>query len=487
MAANYNQHFGQGTNVLFDNPVKGQPALTLIDPLKQIALRPDIREGKPGEASIVMPYADSGWEGLFSQLTSMLGGNGYRTVSARKFYWAQYEQLDSLAFGVSKSLAGVPSGGTPVTVKFSRLSMTANGNFVKAIAGFPVFIKENGNQIANVTAVIPNASGDFSITLAPINGEVLDLTVFPTYTLVLAPMKAYKLDSTHDIKGHGVAWNPPILWQSQVQKYEDRIDIDESEIDNYVYNKKWTMAKGVNSDETPVDFVYNPAIYKLLNDRILGNRTLLTLLNQYNATEDEGFEGVIPSVRKYGMFNMSYDALLNASFTSLLMNMIKSIRKINGSNEYMLLHSFNFGIDWSQAIGKMVSDYGQNVNYSLFGAGGVGVRNFEYFQFRDWAYGEYKFKAKLIEAFDSPRFGQILPYFGMLIPAKQFQDTEGRTVPWMTYTNVVGAEPAKAWETWAWDFRRQGGRLLSIFAKDAFGIEVHALTTAGIIEKSSAS
>ncbi len=247
------------------------------------------------------------------------------------------------------------------------------------------------------------------------------------------------------------------------------------------------MAKGVDSDGNEIDYVYNPAVYKQLRDQIVGNRTLATLFNRYDSATDNGFDGVVPSVQKYGMFNQTYDALLNGSFLSILMNMIKSIRKINGSNEYMLLHDFNFGIDWSMAIGQMVRDYGQNLNYSLFGSGGTGNRNFEFFTFKDWSYANYKFRAMQIDAFDSPRFGQILPYFGLLIPAKQFQDTEGRTVPWLTYTNVVGAEPAKAWETWAYDFRKQGGRNLSLFAKDAFGVEIHALSTAGIIQKSATS
>ncbi len=487
MSINQNQHFSGATNFYIDSPIKGQQQLAMIDPLRQIALRPELREGQPGVASIIMPYADSGFEGLFSQLQQMVGGPGYRTVMAKEFYWAQYEQLETLAFGVNKSVQSVPAAGASVTVKISRLGQSANGMFVKPGAGFHVIIKENNRQIAKIASVVPVAAGDFNITLSPINGEVLDLTRKAQYTLVLMPLRQYDINSTDDIKGHGMVYNPPVLWKSFVQKWEDRIDINEDEIDNYIYDMKWSIVKGFDSRGDMVDYFYSPQMMKKLRDAIMANRNLNTLFGQRDNVAKTGFDGVIPSVEKYGMFNTSYDSLLNGSFTSILMNQIKSIRKINGSNEYMMIHDFNFGMDWSLAMGKMIKDYGQNLNYSLFGAGGEGARDFRFFEFGDFGYNKYKFRSMQMDSMDSFRFGRLLENFCLMLPAKRFTDTEGRSVPWLTFCNLVGAEPAKAWETWLWDFRKSGGRNLSIFAKDAFGIELHALTTAGLIKKSSAS
>lgn len=487
MAINQNQHYSGATNFYIDSPIKGQQQLAMIDPLRQMALRPELREGQPGVASIIMPYADSGFEGLFSQLQQMVGGPGYRTVKAKEFYWAQYEQLETLAFGINKASGGVPAAGAAVTTKISRGGQSANGMFVKPGAGFQVIIKENNRQIANIIKVVPVAAGDFNITLEPINGQVLDLTKLAQYTCVLIPMRQYDINSTDDIKGHGMVYNPPVLWKSYLQKYEDRIDINEDEIDNYIYNKRWEIVKGFDSNGNVVEYFYIEPMMRKLRDAIYANRNLNTLFGIRDHKNKKGFDGVIPSVEKYGMFNTAYDALLNGSFTSILFNMIKSIRKINGSNEYLMIHDFNFGLDWSLAMAKVVKDYGQNQTYSLFGTGGEGARDFRFFNFLDWRFMNYGFRAMQLDAMDSFRYGRLLEYFALLLPAKRFTDTEGRSVPWMTYTNLEGAEPAKAWKTWLWDFREQGGRNLSIFAKDAFGIEVHALTTSGIIKKSSTS
>ena len=167
--------------------------------------------------------------------------------------------------------------------------------------------------------------------------------------------------------------------------------------------------------------------------------------------------------------------------------MIKSIRKVNGSNEYLLAHDFNFGLDWSNAMAELIRNANQNYKYSLFGDGGVGARDFTYFQFKDWEYSNYKFRAYQVDMFDSYRFGNILEYFALLLPLKKFYDTEGNAVPLVTYCNIKGAEPAKEWSTWIYDFRIQGGRTLNGYCKDAFGIEFHAPTRCGMITKSTLS
>jgi hypothetical protein len=89
--------------------------------------------------------------------------------------------------------------------------------------------------------------------------------------------------------------------------------------------------------------------------------------------------------------------------------------------------------------------------------------------------------------FDSYRFGNILEYFALLLPLKAFMDTEGNRVPIVTYCNIAGAEPAKEWSHWFYDFRLQGGRTLAGFTKDSFGIEFHAPTRCGKIVKSKSA
>lgn len=483
-----NQNFSGAGTFMIDSPVKGQEPLTYYDSLKQIAYTPEIRARADGKASIVLPYEDTGFEGLLSQLQSALAmaqgmESPYRTVTARKFYWAEYEQYETLSFAINK----VAGSGTSRTTKISRFSQSNNGLFVKPIAGFQAIIKENNRQIVNITAVVENAAGDWDITLTSINNETIDISQKGQYTIVMFPMMEYLLSSTTQIATSGWVYNPPILWESFVQKYEYGVALDESEIDNYVYDRKFNIVKGVDSDGNSVDYFYIPAINKRFTDAFAGNRSLRILFNQRDYVNDREFDGVVPTISKYGMFNMAYDALLNGSFSSLLFSMIKSIRRVNGSNDYLLAHDFNFGLDWSNAMAELIRNRNQDYRYKLFGEGGEGPRDFRYFEFKDWSYNNYNFRAYQVDMFDSYRFGNILEYFALLLPLKAFTDTEGNKVPIITMCNIMGAEPAKSWTNWIDDARVRGERNLRGFGKDAFGIEFHAPTRTGMITKSRAS
>lgn len=480
---NVNQNFSGGGNFMIPSPVKGQQPLAYYDSLKQIAYTPEIRARADGKASIILPYEDTGFEGLFSQLQAAVTGTSNRMVKARKFYWAEYEQYETLSFAINKT-TGV---GTSRTTTINRFSQSNNGLFVKPIAGFQAIIKENNRQIVNITDVTEVSAGNWNITITGINNETIDISARNLYTLVMFPMMQYKTSYTDPISTSGWVYNPPILWESFVAKYEYGVALDESEIDNYIYDRKFDIVKGIDSDGNGVDFFYIPAINKKFTDAIAGNRTLRTLFNQRDYVNDLEFDAVIPTIDKYGMFNMGYDALLSGSFKSLLFSMIKSLRRVNGSNDYLLAHDFNFGLDWSNAMAELIRNSKQDYKYALFGEGGEGMRNFEYFQFGDWKYSNYMFRAYQVDMFDSYRFGNILEYFALLLPLKAFMDTEGNRVPIVTYCNIEGAEPAKEWTNWIYDFRQQGGRTLDGFAKDAFGIEFHAPTRCGKIVKSKSA
>lgn len=481
---NQNQFFSEAGTFNIDAVIKGQTPLTYYDPLKQIAYQPSIRRGADGKPAAILPYADTGLWGLLSQLQATLGSEK-KMVRSRKFWWAQYDQYQTFAFSIGKSSLSVPVGGTAVTVTISRSSLSQNGLFAKPLAGFKAMVKENNRQVVNITNVTETSAGNFTITLEPINGEILNLTKRPTYTVVLASMRNYHLSATAPIQTQGMVKNPPSLYSSQVQKFELGYAVDESEVDNYVYDKDIMLAKGLNSRGDLVEYYYIPQLSVEMEDMITSNRIWNTLFNRYNAGTDEDFDALIPSIEKYGMFNYAYDMFIGGSFKSLLFAMIKSIRKINGSSDYMLIHDFNFGIDWSEAIAALIKGSGQYYKYSLFGDGGVGMRDFEYFNFGNWKWSNYNFLSYQMDAFDSYRFGRPLDYFAILMPAKAFTDTDGNRVPPVNYVNVEGAEQAKDQSVWVDDARQRGERCLRIYGKDSFGIEVHVPTQMGIISRST--
>lgn len=481
---NYNQFQSEAGTFSIDAAIKGQTPLAFYDPLKQIAYQPEIRKNGEGMISAVLPYADSGFWGFWSQVMSMLGGDK-KMVKARKFWWAEYDQYATVSFAVGKSALAVPAAGAPVTVQVSKQSLSQNGVFAKPLAGYKAMIKENNRQIVNITNVSNAGNGVYNITFTPINNEVLNLTQRSLYTVVLATMRNYQISNDSPIQTQGMVLNPPALYASQVQKYELGFAVNESEIDNYVYDKTFFIQKGLNMRGEKVEYFYIPQLSVQAEEMIVANRNWRTLFNKHDNVNDEDFDGVIPTAEKYGLFNYAYDIFLGGSFKSLLFSIIKSIRKINGSNDYFLWHDFNFGIDWSEAIASIVRNYNQNYKFALFGDGGTGgdERDFEYFKFRNFGWSNYNFKAMQIDMFDSYRYGRPLDYFALLMPAKAYTDTDGNRVPIMNYVNIEGAEAAKDQQVWIYDFRQQGGRTLNVYAKDSFGIEIHKPTQLGIISR----
>lgn len=475
----YNKFFSEGGSYAIDQTIKGQTALQMYDPLAQMVYNPEIRGNISGKASIILPYADSGFWGLWSQIQSMLGADK-KTVKANQFYWAEYDLYETQAFSVLKSSGGVPSGGTSVTVKINRFSQSQNGLYSKPIAGYQAFFKHNRQKV-KITTVVENSAGDIDVTFTPINNEVLDLTVRNTYTVVMSPMKSYLITDTADIATHGEVGNPPILYKSWVQKYEDGLAVDESEIDNFVYDKNFFISKGLDPMGNEIEFWYAPQLSRKAEANIIANRTMKTLFDQRDFGVNEGFDGVIPTIEKYGMFNFAYDNFMSGSFKSLLFAMIKNLRKVNGSNDYMIAHDYNWRMDWSEAIASLVRISNQDYRYKLFGEGGEGSRDFTYFNFENFTYNDYHFKTYLVDMFDSYRYGHILSNFAMLMPLKAFTDTQGNRVPIVNFVNIEGAEPGKDMAVWIDDARKRLGRNLRIGVKDTFGIEVHAPTRLGLI------
>jgi len=491
--ANQNQFFSEAGSFSIDQVIQGQTPLTFYDPLKQVAYQPSIRRGANGNIAPVLPYPKTSIWGLLSQLQSKLGSDT-KMVKSRKFWWAEYDQFQTFSFAILKASGSVPPAGVPVTVNISRSSLSQNGVFAKPEVGLKAIIKENNQQVVTITNVTTTSAGNYAVTLQPINNQVLDLTVRGQYTVVMNAMRNYTNTKyqpesvqnpypANQIQGQGIVKNPPVLYASQVQKYEQRIDVDESEIDNYIYDKDIMIAKGLDANGNTIDYFYIPQLSMEVETWITQNRIMRTLFNQHDSQLDQDFDGLIPTIRKYGLFNYAYDQFLGGSFKSLLFSIIKSLRKVNGSTDYFMIHDFNFGLDWSEAIAALVRNYNQNYQYRLFGEGGEGMREFEYFNFGNFSWNNYHFLTYQMDAFDDYQLGRPLEYFAALLPAKAYTDTDGNRVPIMNYVNIQGAEPAKDQKVWMHDFRNEGGRIASVFAKDSFGLEIHKPTQLGMISR----
>ncbi len=461
--------------------INGQSALIMYDSLKQAALLPELRQRRSGDgAMVIMPYDEKTPEALFSQLQACFGTET-RSVKAREFYWAEYDAYDTLSFVVGKSSNSVPAAGSPVTVSIDALSKSQNGNYIKPLPTYYAWIKENNRQLVIISAV----GGTSTVTLQPVNGETLDLTQYSRYTIIIDPLRKYTLGDAANIATEGMVLNPPTMYKSFVQTHEKGININQDEINGYVYDRTFKIIKGVDTAHNAVEYFYIPEVNRTLDAYISDNRNLDTLFGKRDYGNSKGFDGLIPNAEKFGMWNVGYDIFTNISLKQILFGMIKTLRRINGCTNYMLAHDFMFGMDWSDSIAGLITAAKQSYQYELFGAGGTGLRDFSYYEFGVFEAFGYKFTPYMLDMFDSRRYASMLEYFALMMPLTKFRDQDGNAVPFLTYVNLEGAEPATSRNIWSYDFRQQGGRTVNCYCNTTWGIEIHRPTALGIIKKLS--
>lgn len=481
--ANNNVFQCDAGNFSIDQAIAGQTPLVMYDTLKQAAYLPAIRQVRSGSgALVIMPYDERTPEALFSQMMAAFGSEN-RTVPANQFYWLEYDNYDTLSFVVDQvSVAGTPNN--PVNATIDPLSSSQIGNYTKPIANYYAYIKENNRQKVLITNVNKTTN---VVTLQPINGQSINLSVYGRYTIIIDPLRHYTMLDTNNIATEGLVLNPPVMYKSWAQKMEKGFFINQDEIDNYVYDRDFKVIKGLNTNHQAVDYFYLPAIHGQLEAFIKDNLNINTLFGQRDYGNSKGFDGIVPTATTYGMFNAGYDIFSSISLKQILFGMIKTLRRVNGCNEYMLVHDFGFMMDWSESIGTMIAATGQNYVYQLFGPGGTGTRDFSYFEFKAFRAFGYTFNPYQIDVLDHRRYANILEYFALLMPLAKFRDQEGNMVPFLTYCYVAGAEPAKVENIWSFDFRKQGGRTLNVYLSTTWGMEIHRPTALGLLTKQSSA
>lgn len=464
-----------GTYTL-DQCLCGQAPLQMYDPLAQIALRPSLREGT------ILCYKDTSVEGLLAQIQASVGADN-RTVKTNPFYWTERCNDVQVTFCIGQAELPVPGPGVPVTVPLDASSMSANGQLSLPQVGFRVYIKELNGQAANITAV-NTGTNPHTIELTPINNEVLNLTVFPKYTLIMDPLRMHVKCDPNCIPTNGLLYPFPYLRKAYIQKFEKGYCVNDDELDGYAYEVDFYVIKGI--DPYTGKAVENYCIPQLMNQMLADwtdSHVINMLWGQRDDVTQTGFDGLIPTARSSGMYNRFYDPASSISLKQILMGMIRDLRRTNGCNEYMLLHDMGFAMDWSDAIAGLVAATGQQCNFSLFGRGGQGTMNFEWFNFRNFEAFGYKFATYLIDAFDAYRYGNFQTNFALMMPACKFRDTNGKIVPAVTIANIEGCEPAKQKHIFSYDERQRGCRVFNVFLKDSWGMEIHCASRLGLLER----
>jgi len=459
-----------------DECLSGQSTLPFYDPLAQIALRPDLRQGT------VLCYNQTSVEGLFAQLQASLGADK-RTVKTNPFYWTEYCQDAQITLSVKKAAAASGPGQT-VVLTLTAGSHSQNGKFTGAQKGYRAYIKEKNGQAVDIEDVNRSVTGATTITVRGINGEVVDLTQLDTYTLLVNPLRMYIKNDPNCIVSEAFLLNPPNLRKAYVQKWEKSYCVREDELDGYAYDVEFTILKGLNPKTGKMVDHFCPSVLmdKLMVDWI-DSRVIETLWGQRDDVKQMGVDGLVPTARKSGMYNKFYDPSSGTSLKQIIFGMIRNGRKVNGCTEWLFLNDQGFEMDWSEAIANMIAANKQEHIFSLFGNGGGGVMDFKWFQFKKFEAFGFKFATFLLDALEAYRYGNMQSNFAVIMPACKFKDTLGNVVPAVTYAVQEGCEPAKQKNVWSYDFREQGCRNYQVFMKDEFGLEIHCPSKLGLLQK----
>lgn len=460
-----------------DDVMMGQQQMTYYDPLSQILLEKDLR------LDTILQFNETGIEGLLAQLQQMLGSDG-RMVKSNPYYWTEFNEAATIISTVTRANAA-GTAGSPVTLNLDLTTMSRNGKFSIPRAGFRAMIKEKGMQNVNITAVTKSPVFGHTIQLTPINNEIIDLTGLDYYTLIVDTLRIYKKGDTNPIQGGSFVTEPPTLHKGWVQKFERGYDVHEDELDGYAYGTNFRIYKAIMQDGTKVDNWGLPQINKKILIDWTDNRNINTMFMQRDDVAGEGFDGFIPTADTQGAFSRYYDPASGWSLKSMIFNWIRQLKLRNGPTEYMVASDFGFGMDWNEACKELVVGSGQNPFYQLFGPGGTGNRDFQYYNFQDFTAYNYYFRRYEIGAFDDPRYGNALENFAFLIPSAKYKDTGGNIVPPATYTNIGAAEDAKQKKVWSYNFMDQGGRTLKVMCKDSWGLEIHCAKQLGTLRKAA--
>lgn len=460
-----------------DEVINGQTSLQYYDPLAQIAARPDLREGT------VMCYNETGVEGLFAQLQALYKSDT-RRVRTNPYYWTEKCEADTIVTTVLRN-ATPGLAGQNITVDIDMSSHARGGKASFPMAGRRAYIKELKNQAVNIISVNRAVNGKHTMVIQPVNNQIINLSRLPYYTFLVVPLRMYKKGTLDCIETEGFTMEQPLMRKGWVQKYEKAYEIHDDELTHYAYDREFKMGEGINPrtgkimEYWSLDHITD----KLIVD-YLDTRTIEGLFGVRDDVKGEGFDGVITVAEAQGMFSNYYDPADGVSLKQKLFNMMKSMRKVNGCHDYILAHDFAFGLDWSEQIAALVKATIGTHQYALFGAGGEGVRNFNWYEFKDFNAYNYHFRTYEVKAFDEQRYGAILENFAFIMPACTFKDTLGNDVP--PVTTVVlggGAEENPVKHIWVDDTRERGCRTVKAFIQDTFGQEIHCGTKMGVWRK----
>jgi len=453
----------------------------IYDQYADVFLQPDLRKDIIKRANLpnFMMYLYDWKRDLFGNA----GVSGERIVNTRQYMWEEINfHTNSFQFTIEKMNAA-GSAGAPVTATIIR-SIGPDGQ-VAPYEGFTAFTNVGGEivqvRIGEIT--------DDQVELIPINGQALNFTGL-NYTFNFDPNFVYDGTCENPIPTTGWQQNQPQVGTGIIQKYENGICICDNALTHYGYN--YVPAKMQLQDPLTGNLVDTWCLPGYAQDLILEKmfygQFIQMMFGQFDYTQNAGTRGLIPSILNEGGYNMP----INTNDPHSAIATLKII-----AQEY-----YRLGIDkavlWCdiimyQNLNQMLAQLVGSNNFSLPIWNGHADNNghIEWYGFKtigNFLGIEIDLKINVLKGWEAMQLNQTYQDFAILMPDTPYITSGGQKVPMVEVTRLAGCE---AWQVaprnsfgsrmWYYDFRKQGGRTLDIYAQNEFGMDIHGLPFMGIL------
>jgi hypothetical protein len=416
-------------------------------------------------------------------------GSTYSMVRTRKFLAQEIDTVRNPNL-FRTEIGALGTAGNPVTATI-KSPYGVGGQYTVPVQNHLATTRINGEQVtALITNVVTTTPFEYTITLEPLNGGVIDLSQCELKWLY-NPRVQYTKSCTSTIQLEGFVETAPNIIRGNIQEYETGTPICQDELTNYRYETAPMKAQLFDQmrGEMVDTFCLMPAVMDRIRDRMLYADVVDLLFSEYDGINDKGFDGLFTTAVRRGTFNYQIDTTDVASFLATI--------------EIIMLRLKNEGI--MKAVVWMDEEFGINVNKLLAqipGANNFGLPIFTgsnkepitWYNFRGikdfLGIAGLDIQFETIEGWEQAGFTALYQNFGLVMPSTPFKDEMGQVVPPVeivklkSCTGLDVSNRNDRWNNSLWysdiDLTN-GGRQLKVFARTSFGVQIYGAKYMGVL------
>lgn len=404
------------------------------------------------------------------------GASSFETSKTRKFLYQDIAGTENPnIFTTEVGSAG--GAGAPVTTTI-KSPYGNDGRYTVPVVNHPVVANIKGEQVfAIITAVNTSTVNDYQVTLTPINGGSIDLSVGDIDWLYFS-MVQYDKSCDSTIQAESVLFNAPNVIVGNIQEFETGLPICQNDLTHYDLE---TIPKRMEvydqlSGQMIDTYCIVPAMAKIVHNRMMMSKVENLLFNQYDGIKDQGFDGLFATAKKRGMFNFKISSsslpLFQASVEEVMTELFrKGIFKCKVYCDFVMMRNVN----------KLLALLPGNNSFGLpiFKGENKGLIEMASFTGLTRILGipGLEMEFILIDGWENSGFGVVQKDFGIVIPEMNITDRAGNKKPMVAEVKLDSCTGLKqsaenGWNNDLWydtTGLTAGKRVMNIFARYSSG------------------